>query len=334
MSPNQPDQPTYEVTGGGSWRAEVGARLEELSNRLAAVPPNEADVQMQATKVAVRKDLDRAFKATREDGSPLGSWFSGSSLTKAWEAVHNAERALLKIETDAAVLAAVPPILSWARRAMDADAIREEHEATLKAELSQARTAAPAGVEGLAPPPDRTKIRGALSDVIAANRLRYADVRTFRNNLIIATVLLIVGLLLIAAWHAHDPHFLSLCAEPESKSKECLTGGPDPKSADIWKVLLVGALGGVLGFVFRLSGTTGADRFDPKTWQRLLKPVTGAAAALAGVVFLQSGLLVESTIGNTELALLGYALIFGFSQQVLTKFVDGRAESLVKPAAK
>jgi hypothetical protein len=328
-----PDLPVYEVSGGGSWRAEVGARLEELSNRFAAVPPDSGDALMEATRAAVRADLDNAFRATKGGGSPLGSWFSGSSLTRAWEAIHNAERALLKIETDAAVLAAVPPILSWTRRAMDAGAIREEHEATLKAELSQARTPAPAGVEGLAPPPDRAAIRGALSDVIAANRLRYADLRTFRNNLIIATVLLIVGLLVIAIWHAHDPHFLSLCAKPEKGTKQCLTVGGAPRSADIWKVLLVGALGGVLGFVFRLSATTGADRFDPKTWQRLLKPVTGAAAALAGVVFLQSGLLVESTIKNTELALLGYALIFGFSQQVLTKFVDGRAESLVKPAA-
>ena len=104
------DPPIYEVTGGGSWRAEVGARLEELSNRLAAVPPNEADPLMQGTRAAVKNDLDNAYRATQAGGSPLGSWFSGSSLTKAWEAIHNAERALLKIETDEAVLTAVPPI--------------------------------------------------------------------------------------------------------------------------------------------------------------------------------------------------------------------------------
>jgi hypothetical protein len=332
MSPEQAFRRV--VKGGGAWRAEVGARIDELSDRLAAVPVD-SDPLKQAVKGAVESDLDRAYMATGGGNSPVGSWFSGSSLTKAWEAIHNAELALLKIETDAAVLTAVPRLLSWTQRAMDSGPIREEHETSLKAELNLERKDAPVGVEAEDPRPDRAKIRGALADVISANRLRYADLRTFRNNLIIATALLVVGLLVIAIWHAHDPNFLSLCAEPkeEGGAQQCLTGA-SAKSADIWKVLLVGALGGVLGFVFRLSATTGADRFDPKTWQRLLKPVTGAATALAAVLFLQSGLLVELTMQKTEIVLLGYALIFGFSQQVLTKFVDGRAEALVKPAAK
>jgi hypothetical protein len=322
------------VNGGGAWRAEVGGRIDELSDRLAAVPVD-SDPQKRAVKEAVESDLDVAFGATDEGGSPIGSWFSGSSLTRAWEAIHNAELALLKIETDAAVLTAVRQLLSWVQRAMDSGPIREEHEATLKAELKRERKDATGGVEAKDPKPDRESIRGALRVVISANKLRYAGVRMFRNNLIIATVLLAAGLLVIAIWHGHDPHFLSLCAEPKEGEggKRCLTGEV-PKSADIWKVLLVGAVGGVLGIVFRLSESTEADRFDPKTWQRLFKPVTGAAAALAAVLFLQSGLLVELTIEKTELVLLAYALVFGFSQQVLTKFVDERAESLVKPVAK
>lgn len=318
-----------KVRGGGAWRAEVGARIDELADRLDAVPEGGGNAQKKAVGKAVETQLEKADAAMAGGGSPLGAWWTGSAITKAWEAVHNAELALLQIESDSAVLSAVPRLLSWVQRVMDAGPTREEHEMALRTEMKKEESG------GKRPMPDRMKIRGALADVIAANGRRYATVRTFRNNLIIATFLLALVLLTIAVWHAQNPSFLSLCVEQKGELKECLSGGTAPAASDVWMVLLMGALGGLLGITFKLSeADDDASRFDPKTWQRLLKPVTGAATALAAVIFLQSHLLVELTIEKTKLVLLAYALIFGFSQQVLTKFVDQRAESLVKPSTK
>jgi hypothetical protein len=58
--------------------------------------------------------------------------------------------------------------------------------------------------------------------------------------------------------------------------------------------------------------------------------VAGAATALAGVLLLQANLLVRPAGSNTESVLLAYALLFGFSQQLFTQFVDKRAGNLIE----
>ena len=309
---------------GGAWRAEVGARIAELEDRLVAAPVDPTSAERQAIRDSVEEELDRAHTAAGSGLAPsVPAWWTGSSITKAWEAVHNAELALLNIETDDAVLTAVPRLLAWIENAMDAGVLRKAHEDALNAEMAKK--------EG--DHPDRTKIRGALMDVIAANCDRYMGVRIFRNNLILVTLALAACLVGLAIWHANNPQILSLCVEKEGKLSECL-GGEMPSASDIWLVLGMGALGGLLGIAFRLSQGETASRFDPKAWQRLLKPVTGAATALAAVLFLQAHLLIELSTERTKLVLLSYALVFGFSQQVLTKFVDKRAESLITPTEK
>jgi hypothetical protein len=306
---------------GGAWRAEVGARIAELEDRLAAAPVDPTSSEGQAIRESVDAELDRAHTAAGHGLAPsVPAWWTGSSITKGWEAVHNAELALLRIETDDAVLTAVPRLFAWIESAMDAGVLRKAHEDALNAEMAKK--------EG--DRPDRTKICGALMDVIKANGERYLGVRTFRNNLILVTVALAACLVGLAIWHANNHEILSLCVEKKGKLKECLGGGK-PSSSDVWLVLGMGVLGGLLGIAFRLSQGETAARFDPKTWQRLLKPVTGAATALAAVLFLQAHLLIELSTQRTKLVLLSYALVFGFSQQVLTKFVDKRAESLITP---
>jgi hypothetical protein len=315
----------------GAWRAEVSARIAELEDRLAAVPES-AKARDRAIRKSVGDELDRAYTAASTNGVPpsFPAWWTGSTLTRAWEAVHNAELALLQLESPEAVLTTVPRLLAWIQRTMDAGSGREAHEKALKAEIEK---------EGRWAKPDRVRVRAALADVIGANGRRYAAVRTFRNNLILATLLLIALLLTIAIWHANNPDFLTLCAKEAVNSnkdvvlRECVSGKhSSPVAGEIWLVLLMGALGGTLGIAFRLSASDEAARYDPKTWQRFLKPVTGAATALAAVLFLQSHFLIQpSESTNTRTFYLGYALLFGFSQQLLTRFVDKRAESLVTP---
>jgi hypothetical protein len=315
----------------GAWRAEVSARIAELEDRLAAVPES-AKARDRAIRESVEDELDRAYTAASANGVPpsFPAWWTGSTLTRAWEAVHNAELALLQVESREAVLTTVPRLLAWIQRTMDSGSGREAHEKGLKAEIEN---------EGRWAKPNRVKVRAALADVIGANSRRYAAVRTFRNNLILATVLLIALLLTVATWHANNPDFLTLCTQETINAKkvvavsECVSGKySGPVTGEIWLVLLMGALGGTLGIAFRLSESDEATRYDPKTWQRFLKPVTGAATALAAVLFLQSHFLIQPTESmNTRTFYLGYALLFGFSQQLLTRFVDKRAESLVTP---
>jgi hypothetical protein len=340
-----------EVSRGGAWRAEVAARVRELEDRLAAIcdepgkpsicqeAESDAKVRRTVTK-RIQAELKAAVDAANEGHRLfttkstqtagrwyLKAWWTGESVTKAWEAVHNAEFALLQLESDEAVRVSAPRLLSWVERVMDSGTERKDHERALETEIEPKDPKTPV---------DRVKVRGALADAIAANGRRYAAVRNFRNNLILATGLLAILLVAVAVWHDHNVSFLSLCGSEGKKGGlgKCLGGTQKdgPFSAEIWLVLLMGALGGALGLVFKLSEADDPTRFNPKWWQRLLKPVTGAATALAAILLLQSHQIVELTTENqTRVTYLTYAFIFGFSQQVLTKFVDERAENLVKP---
>jgi hypothetical protein len=325
------------VSRGGAWRADVDARLGELAGRLAAIPDDDWDGKKGAVKATIQEELDRAHKATQESGSAIGAWLTGAQNTKAWEALHNAEWALIEIEKHGAVLAAVPRLLAWVEGTMDAGKPKEQHETALKAEMAKVET------NGVEPAPDRIQIRGALLNVIAANKQRYAAVRTFRNTLIMVTVALAALLVGFGIWHEDNPrHFLPLCqeyqevvpakngGEPKEETKDVCVTGNQERPSDIWIVLAVGALGGLLGIAFGFSEGDVATRYDPRTWQTLLKPVTGAATALAAVIFLQSGVVIELSIKHWP-AVLGYALLFGLSQQLLTKMVDKRATSLITP---
>ncbi|MBS1892817.1 MAG: hypothetical protein JST59_16090 [Actinobacteria bacterium] len=319
----------------GGWRAEILARVLELGNRLEVVPDRvptgaasgwgfeTAEGVRKEIKLGVRRELDAAVAAVNRHG--LKSWWTGYSITEAWEYVHNAELSLLRVESDDWAAAFVPRLRDWLERTMDAGDLRKEHEATLKA------------VEAAGPSKlDRTKVGGVMADVIEANNRRYAGVRTFRNNLILITGMLVALLVVIATWHNLNTDFISLCAKSDGKTlTECMDGKKaGPHGTDIWMVLLLGALGGLLSIAFGFTdGEDSATRFDPRTWQAFLKPATGAATALIAVLLLQSKLLLEPA-DPSQATFLAYAAIFGFSQQLLTHFVDKRADSLIKPDAK
>jgi hypothetical protein len=317
----------------GAWRAEVGGRIVELRGRLDAVrgyravaAPGQvaADPGWEKVAEAVERDLSRAETALLPPCAlgKLGAWWSGSAITTAWESVHVAELALIGIERRRDVAVIVPRLLSWMERTMDQGPQRKAHEEALRE-----------------PKPTRAEVRAALTDVIEANGNRYANLRAFRNNLILVMFALLVTVAGIAVWHAANPSFLSLCTTSTPPGggnpvTECLGNGPKARGADVAMVAALGALGGLLAIAFAFSERDVAPtRYDPKTWQAFLKPVTGAATAIVAVLLLQSNLLLKPVEQNQSM-FLAYAVIFGFSQQLLTRFVDKRAESLITPTEK
>ena len=67
----------------------------------------------------------------------------------------------------------------------------------------------------------------------------------------------------------------------------------------------------------------------------MLKTLAGAATAVGGVLLLAGGVLETIKLESTT-AILGYAVVLGFAQQIVTWAIDRRADSLAKqtPIAK
>jgi hypothetical protein len=306
-----------------AWRAEVTARIDELEGRLKAVRGGcRADVACREdVEEAVTASLSTAQRAVERRPSRcrpwrrLGDWWTGATLTEAWECTHNAELALTQLETGENVKATIPRLLSWIRRVMDGGGVlRKGHEKALSKQI-----------DGCAF--DRVRVRAALMDVIAANNNRYSNLRNFRNNLILVSLTLLALVVGLSVWHVLNTDVLPLCNGQDPVN--CVSGEANSRPADVAMVAAVGAIGGLLAIAFTLTQTTVApSRYDPKTWLVFLKPVTGSATALIGVILLQADLLVAPAEW-TESVVLAYAAAFGFSQQLLTRFVDKRADKLI-----
>ncbi|HUB98190.1 MAG TPA: hypothetical protein VMS11_00040 [Solirubrobacterales bacterium] len=322
-----------QIIKSGIWQAEVVSRVDELETRRKAAAAHKSKPKRAEEKKEILESV-KASLATAKDVATkswtfrLKAWWTGSQITQAWEAVHHAELALVGVERKRNVRATIPRLLAWIESAMNASKRRDHHEEVLTAQLKSKTDTTDPKKETVAkrPPLDRVAVRQALMDVIAANRLRYADLRAFRNLLIVVTALLALLVLVAAIWHGINPDFLTLCP----KGKRC---PPGPEGSSVAVIALLGAIGGSLALAFGLTeAATPPSRYDPKAWQTFLKPVTGAVTGLLGVLFVQAGFLVPPA-GNKGYSLLVYAVLFGFSGQLLTQYVDKRAAGLMSPSS-
>jgi hypothetical protein len=308
-----------------AWRTEIEIRISELRNRLEVTKSCEPARfardrrTRRETTLVVERCLDRAEKAIDQRSSPWGTlrdWWIGTTVTTAWELVHEGELNLMQIEPDADVRANLPRLRTWVQQAMEDTKKRQRYSDELKNQ-AYGRAAV-----------DWVAIDQAFKEVVVANRERYANLRSFRNRLVWVSAALAGIVVLASIWHLANPDFISLCTG-EDTARDCIKES-DPRGIDVVIVAILGALGGLLAIAFGLSETRIApSRYDPRIWQALLKPVAGAATAIAGVLLIQAGIVVGPVGSPSESLYLGYAVVFGFSQQLFTQFVDKRAGALI-----
>lgn len=358
------------LLGRGQWRTEVEVRCRELANRLAVAitPPGaeeradrhelveetieavSADTrvtvnveqsrphpsrpsvspEVRATHAqAVIEALEDARSAVDSDPSPM-AWWTGSAVTMAWESVHDAEGELLWIEPEDVVISCLPRLITWLHEVVADKTLLDRYDKQLTAFVDGTK------------PLDRTVVRQAQQVATVTNNDRHAELRTFRNLLIALTVALGTVLVGLAIAHSINPHFVSLCGTasgsvqtgPAAQTTQCLTGA-DPAERDVFEIGIVGAVGGLLSVAFALgSSGTAPSRYNVRAPQAALKPIAGAATAIVGVLLVQSHLLVAPAERVSESVLLAYAAVFGFSQQLLTQFVDKRAGKLLEAESK
>jgi hypothetical protein len=284
----------------------------------ANAPPwsSHFDAARDALEVADRsiglpKGRDRVWETVKE-------WWTGTKVTAAWESVHSAEAELIAIGSDADVSSALPGLWSWMQQAMT-EAERASYKDKMEGMLS--------GKEAL----DRNLIHQAYEDVIRANNDMHTGMRSFRNTLFIVSFGLTALLVLAGIWHAVNPHVLSFCTGTGTSAK-CPGGGIASAAGIAFEIELVGALGGLLAAAFLVGEfKTAPSRYNLLSGQLMLKIAAGAAAAVLAILFLQSGLIVQPSKDVTAIeVVLGYAALFGFSQQLLTRLVDKRATALIE----
>lgn len=337
------DPPSRPEDVPPSWRAQVLARVWELRGRadvararLASKTPSESKVDT-ARVDAVLTLLECAEGAARKPRiwrRPLRAWWTGSTIDYAWDSVQRADMGLIDVASEDELRGVVSPLLRWMRQVLPE---REAEDwARRLAAWESPRPQRRGPVLGLLrreqrpAQRDRSLLRQAYGDVITANRDWHSSLRAFRNVIFCTALGLALLLIVLSVWHLENNTVVPLCP-PTGDRVACFSGSSAGKT--VIEVELIGMLGGLLGTGFLLAKLRKPpSRYNVLLPQIVLKAVAGAAAALVGVLFIQSGLLLTAPLENdSTLVLLVYAFTFGFSQQLLTQLVDRQSRTLLAP---
>jgi hypothetical protein len=193
-----------------------------------------------------------------------------------------------------------------------------------------------------------------LSAHHAANSQRRRDfirLRTFRNLLLGGVVVFMLIAIGLGVLGSISPTTIPLCFTPEADGRVtvvCPRGEThvgraradrdlDPVIAgtatrgDVWLVELIGALGAALAgaAALRNLGSNSTPYAVPVTLA-LFKLPTGAVTAVVGLLLMRADFVPGLSALDTSAQILGWAVIFGIAQQLVTQFADSQAAGLLE----
>jgi hypothetical protein len=187
----------------------------------------------------------------------------------------------------------------------------------------------------------RARAKVLAEDGYEAVDLKHDQLRSFRNIILMAAAVIIVLISLTTVWVSLHPTAMPLCFSNEitktanetvTRNYNCPTrdNTSAPTGGDIWIVALLGLLGGALAAsvaIRRIQGTT--TPYDVPVALAWLKVPLGAFTAILGIVAIRGGFVPGLSVLDSQQQILAYALLLGFAQQLFTKAIDDKAQSLL-----
>jgi hypothetical protein len=193
-----------------------------------------------------------------------------------------------------------------------------------------------------------------LSAQHAANSQRRRDLirlRTFRNLLLGGIAVFAMIGIWLGVLGSISPTTIPLCFTPEAEGRVTVVCpraetplGPvtadddlDPDIArtatggDVWLVELIGALGAALAgaAALRNLGSNSTPYAVPVTLAFFKLP-TGAVTAVVGLLLMRADFVPGLSALDSSAQILGWAVVFGIAQQLVTQFADSQAAGLLE----
>jgi hypothetical protein len=192
----------------------------------------------------------------------------------------------------------------------------------------------------------RAVLRDAMQVGYDAQDELYAQVRNFRNILIAGTVLLSLLVIAVCIVGALQPGTIPLCFQPSNTagtSPPPTTGGESfvcpsttgyaarPTGGDVSIVALMGLLGGALSATFTVQKLRGTSTpYGVPVALAVLKLPAGALTAITGLVLLYGKFIPGLSELDSQGQILAYAIVLGIAQHLVTRFVDQKAEDVLR----
>ena len=203
-------------------------------------------------------------------------------------------------------------------------------------------------------PAEREVIAAAVRRTSLESRREVTRVRSFRNVLVVCSIALTVavaGLVLLAVL---SPATVPMCFHPEgtvvcpTRTVAVAGSASQPRgsgqaqaevdrvtraTADSWDVPLVALLGLIAAALAaatalrRIHGTS--TPYSLPVAVALLKLPSGALTAILGLLLMRGEFVPGLSALDSSAQIIAWAVIFGYSQQIFTRFVDQRAKTVL-----
>ncbi|MGH3874547.1 MAG: hypothetical protein ACRDSR_24090 [Pseudonocardiaceae bacterium] len=320
------------------WAVHVSGEATTIEDHIRltqATMPLEA--RQQAVIQVIQGHLDEVRHATTRRGR-LGlqglfdRWW-GTSIMRAYQHLHAAKVYLVDLLPSEEINALAPYVVARATAVLNPDDPR--------------RVAAGNIVQLPAGRAKRAGLSRAMRFAYQVSDQHYVQLRSFRNVVFASAMLMVVlmaALVLVVAFH---PTMMPLCFTPitplgtESIPPDgylqvtvlsiCPSGrNQDPTSGDVIVIAGLGLLGGALAAAVALRRVRGTSTpYNVPLALALLKVPTGSFTAVAGIVLLTGGVVPGLTALDSQSQILAYALVLGYAQQIATRFLDDRAQTIL-----
>jgi hypothetical protein len=349
--------PTFIIGGPAtsSWREQALTRIAELRTLSQWMRAQTTEAGADELVTSIEAHLQAAEEAaTGQYHQTLGrrfrSWVKGAPVERTGSNCEAAEADLLRLAPLWYLRGQMPSFQVAVRKHLPADDPRRVRLEEL------ARAARNTQQEFQIH--DRDAIVTAVRGASSAGRREVTRVRSFRNVLYVAAVMLTAAAALLALIGRSDPNAMPICFAPDSKIVCPTAENPLPPSAttasqgqpsaaaqrdiddvtrvttspwDIFLVELVGLIAASVAAAAALRNIKGTSTpYSLPVALAMLKLPTGALTAVLGLLLMRGNFVPGLTALDSSAQIIAWAVVFGYAQQLLTRMVDQQAHSVLE----
>jgi hypothetical protein len=291
-----------------AWRADAECRLSRLRACVQVAADNGASPKRTA---AAKQQLAVVEEVLNRRATTVEKW-KGADIERAWVNLHEVQVTLVELSEAKDLRGELPRAYAMAKQVLEPD----DPELLRLAKLVELPDLDDAGRDALV---------NVMRSAHAAKAEQHRQLRSFRNTLFAAAGVLFFFALVLGVMGLFAPASVNLCFG----GTVCPTGTGGPTGGDLFVVELLGVFGAMIVgalAIRRMRGTS--TPYAVLLASLLVKLPTGALTAVGGLLLLKAGFVAG--VGPMETAAIeAYAVLFGASQQAVTKLLDRQTQTVL-----
>jgi hypothetical protein len=322
----------------------------DAAERAAAGPDKRRNGRSDESEDASETTLGRWGK--------VASFVGGASIERAHSQLDAVETDLLRLAPDPYLRGQIPNLVAHISAHLPTgDPRRQQVESIATAVAAREPDEQLSDLE-------RDQLLGAVRDASLEARREIRRVRSFRNVLLVSAFILTLGVAGMTTLGVSSPGRVPVCFAPDDAMVVCPTAAEPVRapnaqaggaaagdettspqqqvhidevvretasSWDIPVVEIVGLLAAALAGAFALRSIQGTSTpYSLPVAVAVLKLPTGALTAVLGLLLMRGGFIPGLSALDSSAQIIAWAIVFGYAQQLLTRFVDQQANTVLQ----